>query len=198
MDTLGNMLKNISFSDECTAPSTSLTSYDNKIITVAVFDLHSTYGSVLLWKVNSELEFDSVYTHPFTYDSLCPHAIISDTINLDCDIVVDVDEPLKHPERSQLKAYPNPVTGQLTVELPKYLLSEENHGSLTSGHIVYQWRQGGQLKVYDTGGTLLLQTPVPAEDTTMTLNATSGASGLYLLRLVRNGKTVGSAKVIKE
>ncbi|MBN1198242.1 MAG: hypothetical protein JXA23_02740, partial [Bacteroidales bacterium] len=34
-------------------------------------------------KVNSDLEYDSIYTQPFTYDSLCPHPIISTPVELD-------------------------------------------------------------------------------------------------------------------
>jgi hypothetical protein len=178
-------------------PMNTVITYDKKILLSGMFMKYpETTIKIYLWKFNQQMEFDSVYTRPFTYDSLCPHAIASDTINLDCDIVVDVDEPLKHPERSQLKAYPNPATGQITVELPKYLMSEESHGSLTSGHIMYQWRQGAVLEAYDSNGVRVLQKDIPAESSTMTLDVSQWAGGMYFIRLVRNGKMVGNVKVV--
>jgi hypothetical protein len=177
----------------------ALVTYDKKQMLTGTFGKYINGTSIkkmYLWKFNQQMEFDSVYTRPFTYDSLCPQTIASDTINLDCDIVVDVDEPLKHPERSQLKVYPNPATGQITVELPKYLMSEETHGSLTAGHIVHQWRQGAVLEVYDSNGVRVLQTDVPSESATMTLDVSQWAGGMYFIRLIRNGKMVGNVKVV--
>jgi hypothetical protein len=177
----------------------ALVTFDKKLLLTGTFAKYTSGPAkekIYLWKFNQQMEFDSVYTRPFTYDSLCPHAIVSDTIPLDCDIVVDVDEPLKHPERSQLKAYPNPATGQITVELPKYLMSEETHGSLTAGHIVHQWRQGAVLEAYDSNGVRVLQTDVPSESATMTLDVSQWAGGMYFIRLIRNGKMVGNVKVV--
>jgi len=203
VDTLGNIVKSVHlFSTHWwgyVAPMDALVTYDNKLMLTGTFGKFingTTIQKMYLWKFNQQMEFDSVYTRPFTYDSLCPHAIASDTIALDCDIVVDVDEPLKHPERSQLKAYPNPATGQITVELPKFLMSEESHGSLTSGHILHQWRQGAVLEVYDSNGMRVLQKDIPAESATMTLDVSQWAGGMYFIRLVRNGKMVGNVKIV--
>ena len=204
VDTLGNILKSIQLFKThwygLIAPEDARVTYDKKLMLTGTLGKYITNQpfkfKIHLWKFNQQMEFDSVYTRPFIYDSLCPHAIVSDTINLDCDIVVDVDEPLKHPERSQLKAYPNPATGQITVELPKYLMSEETRGSFTAGHIVHQWRQGAMLEAYDSNGVRVLQTPVSAESATMTLDVTQWAGGIYFIRLVRNWKMVGNVKIV--
>ncbi|MDD3664601.1 MAG: hypothetical protein PHQ65_05000 [Bacteroidales bacterium] len=196
IDTLGNLQKEIILlEDEISSPLWSFTTSDKKLMYGGSF-YRNNKTKTYLWKLNQQLEPDTAYTRPFTYDSLCPHAIASDTIALDCDIVVDVDEPLKHPERSQLKAYPNPATGQITVELPKYLMSEETHGSFTAGHIVHQWRQGAVLEAYDSNGVRVLQTSIPSESATMTLDVSQWAGGMYFIRLVRNGKMVGNVKVV--
>ena len=204
VDTVGNIAKSVhlfsTYKWGYVAPMDALVTFDKKLMLTGTFAKYITNQTnkhkIYLWKFNQQMEFDSVYTRPFTYDSLCPHAIASDTINLDCDIVVDVDEPLKHPERSQLKAYPNPATGQITVEFPKYLVSEETHGSLTAGHFVHQWRQGTQLEAYDSNGVRVLQTSIPSESATMTLDVSHWSGGMYFIRLVRNGKMVGNVKIV--
>jgi hypothetical protein len=70
--------------------------YDNKFVSVArVNDIW-----IYLYKLNSNLDYDSIYTHPYTYDSLCPNGVISDTINPECDLIVSIDEPKVESELS--------------------------------------------------------------------------------------------------
>ena len=54
--------------------------FDNKVILVGNTILSWQY--CYLFKLNSDLEYDSIYNTPFTYDSLCPYPIVSDTIPL--------------------------------------------------------------------------------------------------------------------
>jgi hypothetical protein len=79
-------------------------------------------------KFNSDLEYDSIYTRPYTYDSLCPGTIVSDTIQLDCDIVVNLDEPLLQPENNLL-LFPNPASSRVSIKLPGNKMTvEKRHG----------------------------------------------------------------------
>ncbi|MEI6435959.1 MAG: hypothetical protein WCP32_14015 [Bacteroidota bacterium] len=47
------------------------------------------YGDTLSsMKVNDNLQWDSINTAPFTYESLCPYAIATDTLPLDnCTVI---------------------------------------------------------------------------------------------------------------
>ena len=104
--------------------------FDDKFITVDDDTFNNKFRIVAL-KVNSDLEYDSIYTQPFTYDSLCPYPIVSDTIDPNCDnVIVSVDEPFKKPETTQLMVYPNPVDNIVTVELPKYLVVSNTSGNV--------------------------------------------------------------------
>ncbi len=48
---------------------------------------------ILLIKLNAELEYDTLYPGTYTYDSLCPYPIPSDTLYIDnCMVIVDMDE----------------------------------------------------------------------------------------------------------
>ncbi|MCK9618609.1 MAG: hypothetical protein M0R21_12335, partial [Lentimicrobiaceae bacterium] len=141
-DTLGNVIKQKELlNDEGYQLIGSLITEDKKIVVAGGFYRNNRWN-IYLWKLNSDLEYDSIYTQPFTYDSLCNHAIVSDTIALDCDIVVDINEPFTQPEKSQLKVYPNPAIISFTIELPQYIVSNSKHGSISTSHVLYQWRQG--------------------------------------------------------
>ncbi|RLD87189.1 MAG: hypothetical protein DRJ09_10720, partial [Bacteroidetes bacterium] len=78
----------------------------------------NTHKDILLYKLNADLTQAEIDTNTYVYDSLCPHAIVSDTIYLnDCDIVTAIPE-FPTPEawqqakqRVELTAYPNPVIG---------------------------------------------------------------------------------------
>ncbi len=75
--------------------------YNNRIIVGGpVFNDTTLNWETYAFKLTSDLEYDSVYTRPFTYDSLCPHPIVSDTVPLDdCEVViVGLDDAQQHPE----------------------------------------------------------------------------------------------------
>ncbi|NCA78105.1 MAG: hypothetical protein EOM90_17400, partial [Alphaproteobacteria bacterium] len=79
-DSLGNPIyvKPLMINSICSFDGSEIT-YNNKIIlTGRVLNngIYHTYA----FKLTSDLEYDSVYTRPFTYDSLCPHPIVSDTV----------------------------------------------------------------------------------------------------------------------
>ena len=44
---------------------------DNKIIVCGNYVVDGNWD-IYLWKMNSNLEDDTLYTQPITYDSLCP------------------------------------------------------------------------------------------------------------------------------
>ena len=107
--------------------------YNNRLILGGYFYLTNNIQSCA-YKLNSNLEFDSVYTTPFTYDSLCPHQIVSDTIPLnDCQVVVvGLDEAQKNPEKIRLHIYPNPAGEQITVDMPQYLVWQNKGSGITA------------------------------------------------------------------
>jgi hypothetical protein len=74
---------------------------------------------IYLWKMNEDLEDDTLYTQPLTYDSLCPYEIQSDTIDLDCGLFVNINElPTKEEYESTIIIYPNPAREWAVLTLP--------------------------------------------------------------------------------
>ncbi|HNQ82462.1 MAG TPA: hypothetical protein PKM34_02395 [Bacteroidales bacterium] len=86
----------------------------------------SNYFDIYLWKMNTNLEDDTLYTQSMTYDSLCPYEIQSDTMDLDCDLFVNIDElPTKEEYESTVKISPNPAEDWVALTLPDIVASEK-------------------------------------------------------------------------
>lgn len=90
---------------------------DNKFLITCKTPLGyiNSQTDIVAIKLNANLEYDSIYTQPFTYDSLCPYPIVSDTVVCNCEPFVSVNEAKQVSET--LKLYPNPAQDHVTVEL---------------------------------------------------------------------------------
>ena len=194
-DTLGNV-KDFNFIPYVEGDYTSTTkTYDDKFVTVGNEAPNGNFNIIAI-KVNSHLEYDSIYTQPFTYDSLCPHPIVSDTIDPNCDnVIVSVDEPFKKPETTQLKVYPNPTDNIITIELPKYLIVTNNSGNIPATTVYHQW-SSATLQAIDLQGKTVLQKEVANTGVPMQLDVSKLPAGMYLFRLVYQGKQVAESKVV--
>ena len=196
-DTLGNVKKikelpRLSHSYWSTAKT-----FDNKFITVGM-DAYNPTWKIYAVKVNSDLEYDSIYTKPFTYDSLCPHPIVSGTVDPVCNnVYVGIEEPFKNPETTKLKIFPNPASDHLTVEMPKYLVVSNTSGKIPSTTIYHQWGSV-LLEIYDLFGKKILEKQVVRSETLLEIDVSPWPAGIYLCRLTFNKQTVGSAKVVVE
>jgi hypothetical protein len=110
-------------------------------------------------------------------------------------LVVNVEEPLTNPQSHQMKIFPNPTTGKLTIILPKYLLVTDNTPPVKSETIYYQWRST-TLCAYDMKGNQVFQKEMPKDQIQLELDVSSWAKGMYFFKLVYNKQTVASEKVI--
>ena len=203
VDTLGNILKSTQLFKThwwgYVAPMDALVTFDKKLLLTGTFAKYTSGPAkekIYLWKFNQQMEFDSVYTRPFTYDSLCPHAIVSDTIPLDCDIMVGIDEAFSNPARSSLQAYPNPSSGVVTLVLPECYLSQSSMGTLSVQTANYVWPNGKQLELTNLQGNTLKAMPWPDGQTSQTINLEGLAPGTYIARITNNGQTLCQCTVI--
>ena len=111
-DTLGHIIVQ-RVEEEALIFSQSKVTSDCKIIALGItYSQYPLYPDMIsLYKFNSNLEYDSVYTMPRTYDSLCPHPIVSDTILMpDNCIYVSLPEEPEVGALQLLKLYPNPAS----------------------------------------------------------------------------------------
>lgn len=193
-DTSGNVLKTkqliTGYGEVIT--STAKT-FDNKFVSVMTHCPGSTCA-IYAFKVNGSLEWDSIYTFPFTYDSLCPYPIVSDTLDLNCT-TVGIEAPDENSETTKLKVYPNPASGKIIVEFPKYLALKSNMPGLQSTAIYHQWRST-IFEVYDLNGKVIFSKEIPKDQATLELYVSGWLRGMYLFRLRYKEQPVAGEKVI--
>jgi hypothetical protein len=193
-DTLGSIHKTSYLPDpDNIIPSWITKTYDNKIIFLGMNFVGGS-SRFEFSKFNSDLEYDSIYTRQFTYDSLCPHPIVSDTIVPNCGIV-GIDEALKNPETAALKVYPNPASGNVTVEFPKHLVVKNGDSSLGSTTVYERWKST-ILEVYDLSGKSVYKKEIIRAETSMEMDVSGWQPGMYYFKLSYNGRTVTGKKVV--
>jgi len=196
IDTLGNLLKIEYLPATSNGILSTAKTFDNKFVSI-VTNCENANCEIYAFKVNSDLEYDSLYTYPYVYDSLCPHPVVSDTINPDCNLVVNVEEPFTKPESHQMKVFPNPVKEKLTVVFPKYLLIDNPAGPVQSTTVYHQWKST-LLEAYDLSGKKVFEKDVPRSETELNLDVSNWRKGMYVFRLLYNSKEVGNQKVVVE
>jgi len=118
IDTLGNIIDYKDLSNPLVSIVSTAKTFDNKFISIGIFNDEYNRWVIYAYKLNSNLEYDTLYTSPFVYDSLCPYEITSDTTDLDCDILVLVDEEFVPLNEVKLKVYPNPARDKVTISYP--------------------------------------------------------------------------------
>jgi len=119
-DTLGNIIIHFQNRNGSPAIGSFSNSINNKYLISGYSPCEYTSFSQLdAWamKVNENLEYDTLYTYPFVYDSLCPFPIPTDTVDCDCDLITGFGEPVSITERYRVEVYPNPVIDRMQIRL---------------------------------------------------------------------------------
>ncbi len=174
-DTLGNIIERRLLVEQVLEPANIIKTFDDKIVVTGHYFLDGNWD-VYLWKMNNNLDDDSIYTLPRVYDSLCPHPIVSDTIDLDCGLYVDIGEiPTKQEYENPLKLFPNPAANTL--------------------HLQTKTGAGKEIRVFDIYGKQILTITQPKSGEQQ-IDISSWPSGLYLLSLFDKGRLLKSEKLI--
>jgi hypothetical protein len=194
-DSFGNTIGAITFPENYSIYGSDVT-FNDKLILGGTY-YASGYFKGCAIKLTNSLEYDSIYTTPFTYDSLCPHAIVSDTIPLDdCEVVVvGIDEALQNPETTKLHIYPNPANTKVTLELPRYIIRKSGTQGLNSTTIYHQWKET-RLEVYDLQGRLMYSEVIPQKQQKVEIGLTAWSPGMYVARVVFMNEVVCRAKFV--
>ncbi len=196
-DTTGNVLKtkDVPLYGFPVAYSTLTT--DNKVVALGERYIESlNHWETCLFKFNQNLEYDSIYTTPRVYDSLCPHAVApEETINLDC-IIVDTEEPIEKPENSQLKVYPLPANTQVTIALPGYYTLEEERNHIKTTTTWYQLNGAKTIEIFNLQGQKTAVFDLPDGQQSITFDVSGWAPGMYMARLVCKGKVWAKGKIM--
>jgi len=181
-DTLGNLIAQRDIPLTAYPPIASLVTHDNKLLVTSYGQyLPPNNTEIILMKFNSDLEYDSIYTRPYTYDSLCNETIVSDTIQLDCDIVVNLDEPMLQPENNLL-VFPNPATSRVTIKLPENKMTvEKKHGfEITT---IRPLDENLSLEIISLSGRLMLKQEIEKGTRDIEIEVSGWKERIYLVIL---------------
>ncbi len=172
--------------------------FNNRILVAgSVFNNTTLNWQGYAFKLTSNLEYDSVYTRPFTYDSLCPHPIVSDTVPLDdCEVViVGLDDAEKHPEKTRLNIYPNPAVEQVIIVMPQYLVWQNPGSILSSTTTYFQWDKT-RLDILSITGKLMFAQEVPKQQSMLQISTSAWPAGMYFARVVFMNESVAQGKLV--
>jgi hypothetical protein len=195
VDQNGTFIDSVNLQKTVYCFSDAIVDKDNKLFLVQP-KYEGGHWRTYAWKLNSDLEFDTLYSQPLVYDSLCPHPIASDTIPLDC-VIVGLDEPLQNTETGKLKVYPNPAQDELHIVVPDKLKRQDNTLVFNLTTVYHQWRSA-TIEIYDLFGHRMLSRDVRQGEEEFETDVSSWQPGMYVVRLVYNGQTVASEKVVVE
>ena len=195
VDVNGNIIDSANIMQTVYCFSDAVVDQDNKIFLVQGQHIGAQWCTYA-WKLNSDLEYDTLYTQPMVYDSLCPYPIASDTIPLDCE-VVGLDEPFTNPETGRLKVYPNPASDILHIEIPEKLKTESSTPAFNITTVYHHWKSA-TVEVFDLFGRKLYSKEVTPADKELCIDVSAWHAGMYVVRLVYLGRTAGSEKVVVE
>ena len=194
-DTNNESFQRMDLPDSASSICSMTRTFDNKIVVIGTDITPNNQIVIRAYKVNSNLQYDSVYNHPYVYDSLCRHPIVNDTIDPNCGIIVNVEEAFKNPETHELGVYPNPAVDEITVIMPKMLMQDYFSKGFHSTTIRYQWNFT-TLTVYNLKGEVQFYREIPKEVKELKIDVSNWQSGIYYLRLAYKDQTVAGKKLI--
>jgi len=202
-DTLGNTKKIRALlsgqTNELVGAIESMALTQDQKILAASQEWQDNYIRTVLFKLNSNLEDDSIYTAPYTYDWACPGGVDTVlTIDPDCGVYVDIDELERLPDVSEIKISPNPVSDMLTVSLPEYLVSRNAQRGMQASVYIRNYQKDARLEIYTINGTLQCIQPLAPGQREAQFNTGKLSSGIYFVRMIYQNRQISTVKFVKE
>ncbi|PLX02196.1 MAG: hypothetical protein C0595_11755 [Marinilabiliales bacterium] len=179
LDSSGNTIarKIIDSSNSYYLPLGSATTIDNKYVIVGSYANQSDdVWSSSFWKLQSNLEYDTIYTQQFNYDSLCPYPITNDTIPLDTTTVINLEHLWN--DLKPMSIFPNPVKNKLNIIIN-----------------IVKWQQR-QLIIRDINGREVINENIAPGSANHQLDVSTLENGIYVVSLLEKGKLLQTEKVV--
>ncbi|MHC1776058.1 MAG: T9SS type A sorting domain-containing protein [Lentimicrobium sp.] len=193
-DTLGNFLNEIVIPVDFDAITTDIEiTFDNKILIATDHD-NNTHDFMLI-KYNENFEYDSIYTHPYTYDSLCPGGITSGNIDLGCSVITGIKEEIKE-GRAKLTLAPNPAKDYTVVFLPETIATNEKQGPFDVITVRSDYVRNLKMDVFDLNGRQVSSFAWPDEIKEQVINTSAWPTGMYLIRISSPARTIANGKLL--
>jgi len=171
---------------------------DHKILACAPEKQADSLRSVL-FKLNSDLEDDSIYTMPHVYDWGCEGGVDPVlTIDPDCGFYVDIDELERLPDYPEIIVYPNPVSDVLTVSLPEYLVTRSAKHNMQASVYIKDYQKDASLEIFDIGGGLMVMQRLTSGQREAIFNTNALRQGMYFVHLVYQNRGASVVKFAKK
>ena len=194
-DTLGNVITEKVLNHSDYIPWDAILTHDQKYL-ITAWDFINNKYLFYLWKLNQNLDYDSIYTQPRVYDSLCPYPVTSSTLFFQCDLALGMMEPMKDTQKVRMHVYPNPGNEIIHVEMPECIQKQTETEHLTVTTIFHKWYKDLEFEVFDLFGKLIYNQLVKPSDREILINVSGWNSGMYYFRLSSGGTVVATEKVI--
>jgi hypothetical protein len=180
IDTLGNIIRQASLLQNEWLAATEVT-FDGKLLYFTNINDNIGNFDAYLFKLNQQLESDTLYSQLFNYDSLCPHQIVSDTIVQDnCGLIVGMEElyDVNNNKGPELLMYPNPAQAQFTLQCEAFNESQT------------------KVIIFNQYGQKVMTLSIPRGQTETTVTTEGWHKGMYLVQVWRAGGFIASGKVV--
>ena len=167
--------------------SSLVKTFDNKyVIACGINEPDMNHTDIILYKLNANLEHDTIYTQNFVYDSLCPYPIVSGDIDMtDCVLQVGLEE-IPTPEQYYARldaipitAYPNPANSIINFD---YKNTERHQNML--------------LQCYNAIGKEVYSEEISTAQQGSRLDVSHWYSGIYIAVVTSQGKVAGKVKFV--
>ena len=176
IDTLGNIKKRRLLIEQNRPPTNIIKTFDNKILVSGSYADNN--WDIYLFKLNEDMEDDTLYSQTFTYDSLCPYQVTSDTIDLNCNLFVDIEEiPLRNEVEKTFKVWPNPASVKLELEIGSWQPDEKKI-----------------LQIYDIFGRKVKEIKISKGQQQINVDVSNWHNGLYIAVLKDDKNLIAKQK----
>lgn len=165
---------------------------NNKILISAIHDYYDQ--DFMLIKYNDSLQYDSVYSNPVNYDTLCPGEITSGTIELACNIITDLKEQAIN-QVARIKVAPNPADSYTVLYFPD-VISVKNNGSSNTESFRSDYVKDLKMTIFDSSSKLMFEDKWPDNTKELVLNTSGWKSGMYFIRVLKNNDLILTGKLI--
>jgi len=186
-DTLGTIKGIKYFPDpDNSGISWTTTTFDNKLLTIGV-NYIGALSRITLFKLNSSLAYDSIYTKPYPYDSLCNKTIVSHTFMPNCDVITNINDPIVNQSSAVLKIFPNPASRKVMIIMPKCLVVQTGQHEVKVSTVYYQWKST-IMEIFDLEGKKVFEQEIIRAHDSLEIDVSQWPRGMYNFRLFIKSK----------
>jgi hypothetical protein len=180
IDTVGSIIHQTNLLDNKWMAFTEVT-FDSKLLFFTDMLDENNQFDAYLFKLNQQLQGDTIYNQWFNYDSLCTDQIVSDTIvQNDCGLIVGMEKIYAsgNKNKTTMYIYPNPASYSFKLKSKMFEVS------------------GISIELFDLFGQKIKTIKTFNGQTEAEVNVRGWQKGLYLILIRNNAGVIAAEKLI--